>query len=640
MNDAVFGKKSPAENAETEVGSSEEAYTPPPAEPKLRNTFADEYSDEYNNFEEDDLPREPQEDAPPLENSWNEELPKNLSAAPRDVPPVEDIWGAPVAPAPASSPAPTPASVPASGPKISTQPKPLPDTAPPESKKPPKASVGKAPWEEEDEDEDEDAGTSFSAADISIPAPQPSFKKPEPAAEPQNKPSNPHPIWDESVEENPESAASATVADPVPAGPKLSIPEHLQKTADEEFEEEAIEEVVETPPPPPPPPPPAPPVHVAPARPEPVLSEVQVALLEVVALHHQWLSTGGKEGHRALITGNQFRGADFSGLYLAEASFRHANLPASRFEGANLERVDFSEANLEAADFSRSVVNHANFQRAQLGQADFTDAQVNEADFTGAELVGAIMIRTQLEWAIFCDALLSEADLRQANLEKANLRSASLFRARLEGANLSQADCRNANFDQANMDDAVLQQTNLQGSQLKGVEMQQADFTQASAVPVEAMEDSLAQEREWLTQEAARLEKLKLSLEYREQQLEEAQLGQPEAFAQAAPAPRYEAPRVTSAAAIDTSYLQQLLSKNGKFFMKLGIVWLVTTLLVLSISLSAFEVMDSSQLNFIELLLFAFIFFAPPGLCMMSMVKSNKLARTLEQLSGEGTEES
>lgn len=641
MSDAVFGKKSPSHTANPETESDDfhedDALEVPSAGPVLRNSFSEEFAEEYDSYGEavpSALPQEgPQEAAPPLETGWNEELPKLSPAQQREVP-AEDMWGA-------SGPTLTPSSAAESKP------------TPPKPQNSPKISVGKAPWEEDEEaEENSDLPDSPTATQPMLRA-EPVWEKPEelPAAESTNShtPSLAGPAadapWQEGsfstedteeeaeTEENTEEDFAETAS--FSGGPKIAIPEHLQLPDPEP--ELSKPEV------PPPPPPPSSPSHYAPPpRPEPALSEVQVALLEVVEHHHQWLASGGKAGHRAVITSSDFRGADFSGLYLAEASFRHADLPSSRFEGANLERVDFSEANLESCDFAGAVLTQADFRKAQLGQADFTDAQANEADFTGAELVGSILLRTQLEWAVFCDALLSGADLRQANLEKADLRSASLFRARLEGANLSQADCREANFDQAQMDDTVLQQTNLKGSHLTADTIQQADFSQAEAVPAAAVEDALAQEREWLQQEAARLEKFRMELEYQARALEEArQVQPPEAFRpEENDTPAREAyPSVSRAASIDTSYLRHLLGKNAKLFMKLGIVWLVAALLVLSISLSAFEVMDSSQLNFIELLLFAFIFFAPPGLCLMAMVKSNTLARLLQRMSDDDAED-
>jgi uncharacterized protein YjbI with pentapeptide repeats len=589
MSEPVFGKKPSADSASDIEGEEDlPLQTAKAALPRDESFYEIESAD----AEEESLP---QEDAPPLEAAW-EASPAMPPSAPATPAASEDIWG---------SPAPMPVISPASNRQVPQQEmqenKPVKEP----SLKPKTPSVGKAPWEEDDEEEplqEETPVTAFSSDE------------------------------EDSDEEELHTDESETPLERGD-GPKLSIPEHLRmEETPEETEEDITEEAVELPPPPPPPPP----AYAPPPREEPQLSEVQQLLLTIVEDHHLWLGSAGKQGQRAIITGHQLRGADFSGLYLAEASFRHADLPAALFQGANLERADFSEANLQSADFSGAMLHQANFQRAQLGLADFTDAQANEADFTAAELVGATFIRTQLEWGVFCDALLGEADLRLANLEKANLRSASLFRARLEGANLSQADCRDANFDQAQLDDAVLQQTNLKGSHLKGNEIQQTDFSQAESVPIEAIEDTLTQEREWLQQEATRLEKLRIALEYREQQLEAAQMAEPQAFQNPAPAREERIyARATSANAIDNGYLEQLLRKHGKLFMKLGIVWLVVALLVLSISLSAFEVMDSSQLNFIELLLFAFIFFAPPGLCLMAMIKSNKLAQTLQQMSQE-----
>jgi uncharacterized protein YjbI with pentapeptide repeats len=363
---------------------------------------------------------------------------------------------------------------------------------------------------------------------------------------------------------------------------------------------------------------------------------LQDELLAIVQQHQEWVDSGGREGRRATFRGEYFRGADFSGLMLAEASFRSANLSATKFRGANLERADFVESNLSAADFTHASLSRATFQRAQLAQTDFSMVSAQETDFSAVDAVGAIFQRAQLEWAIFRDAQLGGADFKQANLSKSNLRGATVFRAKMEDANLTQADCREANFDSATMTRALLLQTNFRSANLQGVDLQTADFTQALDVAMEVQVDSAHKSKELLQEEARRLEILKTELLAKERELdqEREKLRNSPAAARAS----YDEPLIPRArlnSFAEQSEMSAFLKSNGKLFMKIGAVWLVMVLISVGILLSVLSEMDSSELNFLELVILGVLLLVPLALSVVGVVKSMNISKRLLESSAE-----
>ena len=134
------------------------------------------------------------------------------------------------------------------------------------------------------------------------------------------------------------------------------------------------------------------------------MSHTPKQLREILALHEEWLRTGGKSGKRANLGG-----VGLSGLDLSAADLRSANL-----RGADLRSADLGDAILRGADLSY----------ADLRGADLRSANVRDADLSFANLTGA--------------------DLRFANLTSAKLLCTNLSSTNLEIANLSGADLRGA----------------------------------------------------------------------------------------------------------------------------------------------------------------------------------------------------
>jgi uncharacterized protein YjbI with pentapeptide repeats len=117
-------------------------------------------------------------------------------------------------------------------------------------------------------------------------------------------------------------------------------------------------------------------------------------LADRIEAHERWVSTKGKEGQRADLSG-----LDLSGVELNQVDLREANL----------EGVILTGAKLRGANFSKALLMRANLERTDLRDADFSHARMNGIDLSGASL----------EQAQFRGARLRDADLRNIDLSTA-----------------------------------------------------------------------------------------------------------------------------------------------------------------------------------------------------------------------------
>lgn len=612
-----FGKK-PAYAADGEL---EEVGAGATADSTLRHQFSDEYEGfdsqhtgathaaEEAESTEDEIP-------PPVDGFWGEDSIEGLkepeiktyippSQLQQAAPAAEEMWGG-------AASAPQPYN---------------PPSAPPHYEAEPEVEAIEQPQEQEYQWQQPEAVGEQEHRFTAYEAPQPIQEEVLEEEAPVIISSEIEQSWHmEPVAEATEEIQYEAAEENYSSGPKLSMPE--PEYVEENFVA-PVEEVAET----------EMPTAVAPM---PVSNEpltVQDELLQIVRQHQEWLDTSGREGRRATFRDDYFRGADFSGLMLAEASFRGATLPATKFRGANLDRADFVEADLSAADFTHATLNGATFQRALLSQTDFSLTTAQEADFSAIDAIGAIFQRAVMEWAIFRDAQLGGSDFRQANLSKANLRNASFFRAKMEDANLTQADCRETNFDGAVMDRAMLLQANFRAANLQGVAMQAADFSQALDVPMDAQADAAQKEREHLQQEAQRMEQIKAELEAKERELEierEKLRGSPAASRMPLDdlsEPLIPRERLNSYA--EGMEMTAILKSHSKLFMRIGAAWLLIVLGVVGVVLSALSEMESSEVNFLELVILGFLLFVPLVLAVIGVIKSMQLSSRLLEYNRE-----
>src|SRR5262249_7031984 len=103
-------------------------------------------------------------------------------------------------------------------------------------------------------------------------------------------------------------------------------------------------------------------------------------LPEILKQHQFWLSSGGKEGERAVLNGADFGDADLTDANFQRAELRRANFRRALLRRTNLREADLQNANLEEANFLLS---------AQLAGADVAGAKLPKAiaDFEGLKII-------------------------------------------------------------------------------------------------------------------------------------------------------------------------------------------------------------------------------------------------------------
>ena len=91
-----------------------------------------------------------------------------------------------------------------------------------------------------------------------------------------------------------------------------------------------------------------------------------------IALHAQWLESGGQRGRRA----------DFDDADLRQADLREVDLSDASLAGANLERAKLAGARLANANLSSATLGYANLTDANLASANLERAFAIEPTFT------------------------------------------------------------------------------------------------------------------------------------------------------------------------------------------------------------------------------------------------------------------
>ncbi len=133
-------------------------------------------------------------------------------------------------------------------------------------------------------------------------------------------------------------------------------------------------------------------------------------LKRIIALHEDWLESGGTKGKMG-----DLRGAD-----LREAKLQKANLQDADLRGADLRGVNLQDAFLKSANFQDADLREAHLQRANLQEANLENANLLKADIH--------------------DANLQDTNLREANLQNADLTGVkNLLPKQLAGSKLAGA---------------------------------------------------------------------------------------------------------------------------------------------------------------------------------------------------------
>ena len=158
-----------------------------------------------------------------------------------------------------------------------------------------------------------------------------------------------------------------------------------------------------------------------------------------IALHAQWLESGGQRGRRADFDDADLRQADLREVDLSYASLAGANLARDELAGARLANANLSSATLGYANLTDANLASANLERAFAIGADFTGADLTEANLSLARLDYGVLRRTTVVSAVANKARLVHCDIAAAKFDLTDLRTANFKHANLAGVPMSEA---------------------------------------------------------------------------------------------------------------------------------------------------------------------------------------------------------
>ena len=182
---------------------------------------------------------------------------------------------------------------------------------------------------------------------------------------------------------------------------------------------------------------------------------------------------------KARLQDANLRRANLQGAYLIETELQDADL-----RGAKLQDADLRGAKLQNSNLSRAELQGANLSMTKLDDAVLSDAKLQDANLIGAELPNAVLIAVDLQNADLREAKLQGANLSQTKLQDADLRGvklqdADLTKAKFQGAVLRWAELQGADLREAELQGADLSQTKLQGANLFRARLQDANLFRA-----------------------------------------------------------------------------------------------------------------------------------------------------------------
>lgn len=205
---------------------------------------------------------------------------------------------------------------------------------------------------------------------------------------------------------------------------------------------------------------------------------------KILSEHAEWLTSRGKIGAQADLSGADLTnvdltGSDLSGSNLYDADLSGADLGKANLSEAFLGKANLSGAKLVGANLSEADLSFAILSGALLFQANLSGAKLVKADLSGARLREANLSGAELNWANLSSALLRRANLSRAQIKSAILSGALLWHANLSGAYLGYAD-----LSGADLSGAVLIKTNLREADLRGTNLSDTNLTEADLAGV------------------------------------------------------------------------------------------------------------------------------------------------------------
>ncbi|MGE4350890.1 MAG: pentapeptide repeat-containing protein [Bdellovibrionales bacterium] len=190
------------------------------------------------------------------------------------------------------------------------------------------------------------------------------------------------------------------------------------------------------------------------------IENLDIEIQEILANHHLWIASIGRQGQQANLSGVNLAGAILNGVQLQAANLKISLLHNASFNNAIFSMADLSGCNACGSFMMKADCRGINFTEASLEEIDLREALCSPmsimtgfsgakpvswpANFSQCSLRYGKLGGADLRFANFEGALLTHCDLRDANLEDAILVDADLTGADLRGANLDRADMRGA----------------------------------------------------------------------------------------------------------------------------------------------------------------------------------------------------
>ena len=172
------------------------------------------------------------------------------------------------------------------------------------------------------------------------------------------------------------------------------------------------------------------------------LSERDLPLDKLIALHQLWLKTKGDDGEKLDLTDYDLRnapsmaGANLTMLVAERAVWYGLDLCQINLQAATLRSSDFRQSNLSSSDLRGS-----NFNKCNMVSAKFVKARLEPLFFDGNRLLKTSFAEANLRYSDFTNAVLRDADFSGADLSFANFTG---------------ADTTGADFSRAIMKDTII----------------------------------------------------------------------------------------------------------------------------------------------------------------------------------------
>lgn len=198
-------------------------------------------------------------------------------------------------------------------------------------------------------------------------------------------------------------------------------------------------------------------IDLSTARLAKTLEAAGLTLDGVLAEHHKWLESMGKEGKQARLESVRISSAELSGKDLSAAIFSSVILDSANMLGAKLSMATMKECSLEKINLVKSDLRGTDFSYAHMIKADISLS-------TATAL--------QIEYA-------GKTVQKAANFSMANLTEARAIEANLTMANFTGTVLRDANFGGANLKDAVFNGADVTGMSLIRATYDPAQFEHA-----------------------------------------------------------------------------------------------------------------------------------------------------------------